>query len=245
MLFYWVFILSVTAVFGLKVFKQNLTQSFFYSVFGILALMVGALCVNIMYNLSLISENVGAPLSRVDEKALYKRPLVWGVAISLPLIAVLLFLGDLRTSDLKERHLVESSKHLVQKNMSDLKILADFSFDQAYVEATSKKLRVLSKIDESFPNLSVIVKDNIDGKSVFLNFGSWDKWHDDRSKVDFMYSGSADERRYLDRALSGSTTDYLFSASDGKYELYYPLKTDHGVIVLYFTDRRSYGKLGS
>ena len=42
LLIYWVFIFISITVLGLKVFKENLTETFYFSVLGILALMFAA-----------------------------------------------------------------------------------------------------------------------------------------------------------------------------------------------------------
>ena len=55
-LIYWVFTFIAIQVFGLRVFKENLTEIFSMSILGILALMSGALMLNIMFNLTRIAE---------------------------------------------------------------------------------------------------------------------------------------------------------------------------------------------
>ena len=56
LLLYWVFIFISITVFGLKVFRENLTETFYLSVLGILALMFAALMINLMFNLTRIAE---------------------------------------------------------------------------------------------------------------------------------------------------------------------------------------------
>ena len=56
LLVYWVFIFISITVFGLKFFRENLTETFYLSVVGILALMLGALIINVMFNLTRIAE---------------------------------------------------------------------------------------------------------------------------------------------------------------------------------------------
>lgn len=56
LLLYWVFIQISTEVLGLKVFKEVTTETFNMSISGILALMFGALMINIMFNLTRIAE---------------------------------------------------------------------------------------------------------------------------------------------------------------------------------------------
>ena len=56
LLVYWVFSFVTIEVFGLKVFKKNMTETFYLSVLGILALMAGALIINVMFNLTRIAQ---------------------------------------------------------------------------------------------------------------------------------------------------------------------------------------------
>jgi len=54
LLLYWVFIFISITVFDFKVFKENITETFYLSVIGILALLAGAVIVNVMFNLTKI-----------------------------------------------------------------------------------------------------------------------------------------------------------------------------------------------
>ena len=56
LLIYWVFTFVSIQVFGLRVFRENMTETFYMSVLGILALMSGALIINVMFNLTRIAE---------------------------------------------------------------------------------------------------------------------------------------------------------------------------------------------
>ncbi|HET8736614.1 MAG TPA: hypothetical protein VFM69_08435 [Pricia sp.] len=55
LLIYWVFINITVSVFGLKVFENRLAEIFYMSLWGILALMFGALILNVMLNLTRIA----------------------------------------------------------------------------------------------------------------------------------------------------------------------------------------------
>ena len=56
LLVYWVFVLILSNVFGLKVFREYITEIFLMSILGIFAVMAGALILNIMLNLTRIAE---------------------------------------------------------------------------------------------------------------------------------------------------------------------------------------------
>ena len=96
-----------------------------------------------------------------------------------------------------------------------------------------------------FHSVSVILQDTINDKSVFPQFNERDRWDNNEDKIDYIYSGSFEERQYLTGVFTLKIQKYRYMASDGSYELYYPVKTKNRCIVLYFTDRQRYGKLGS
>jgi len=56
LLIYWVFVFISVEVFGLKIFRENISQTFGMSVLGILALMGGSLMINVMFNLTRIAQ---------------------------------------------------------------------------------------------------------------------------------------------------------------------------------------------
>ena len=55
LLVYWVFALILIQVFGLKVFREHITEIFLMSILGIFAVMGGTLMLNIMLNLTRIA----------------------------------------------------------------------------------------------------------------------------------------------------------------------------------------------
>jgi hypothetical protein len=247
LLLYWVFIFGVSTIFGFKIFKENLTESFLMSILGILALLTGAVIVNIMFNMTIISESFGEKKEIENEKKPNRRnsKLLWAFILSFPTIALFLYLGDMRTSGAKERHLIKSAKYLIENNSTDLEKLADYTFDSSYIELANRLLNILSKQDESFPSMDVVVKDTIENKEVFLQFGRWFSWKKNGNKSDYIYSCSPDERKYLKESFDKKSEKPRFSSADGNYELYYPVKTSKGFLILYFTDHQRYGKFGS
>ncbi len=56
LLIYWIFIFISVEIFGLKIFRENISQTFAMSVLGIFALMAGSLMINVMFNLTRIAE---------------------------------------------------------------------------------------------------------------------------------------------------------------------------------------------
>jgi hypothetical protein len=247
LLAYWVFIFVSITVFGFKIFRENITQVFYLSLFGILSLLSGAIVLNIMLNLTRIADYVSREEVQDVSKGKGGKLKGWIIAMSFPLIFVLLYAGDLSSSKRKETVLIDSGKSLIAEQSDVIDSLANYEFTKEYLENVSRKLSLLSKLDESFPEISVIVADKVDGKNVALRFRSYFHLNKDKTldKIDYIYPTSKEERAYLNEVFSGKEEDVWFSAHDGNYELYYPVNTNKTKIVLYFSDRQRYGKFGS
>ena len=247
LLMYWVFIFVSITVFGFKVFKENITQSFYLSIIGILALLAGAVIVNIMFNMTIISESLSKKKDYPSKKKEKKRSaLLLLLVVSFPVLFLGLYLGDLRTSAMKQKFLVDSAKYMISNNQQAINQLANYNFDFKYIKMAGNSLNMLSKEDESFPSVSLILQDKIGEKEVFLRFsGYYDEDRKTVNKAAYMYPCSKDEREYLKDVFDKGKRAHRFSASDGFYELYFPVKIDNRMILLYFTDRQTYGKLGS
>ena len=127
LLVYWVFVFVAISVFGFKVFQENITQTFYLSIVGILALVCGALTMNVMLNLQRIADS--AEGRNVDEQPGKVRSGRWRpilLVVSFPVVFSLLYLGDAATSYRKETYLVESGKRLLKDYAADLQSLANY-----------------------------------------------------------------------------------------------------------------------
>ncbi|OXA94004.1 peptidase, partial [Flavobacterium oncorhynchi] len=124
LLVYWVFTFITIQVFGLKVFKENMTETFYLSILGILALMVGSLIINLMFNLTRIAEKHN--LDAVNNKSNRLRFLT--LTLIFPLIAIILFGGDYLTSAKKEERLIKSAESIIAINKANSDKLVNYSF---------------------------------------------------------------------------------------------------------------------
>ena len=242
-LLYWVFIFISISVFSFKVFRENLTELFFISILAILALLTGAVIINIMLNLTKISQSLAGETTAKTESGKGK-VLTLLFVLSFPLIFGLLYLGDLRSSHLKREYLLSSAQAIVTENQEIIEKLGEYRYDLSYLQLAESSLNFLEKQDKNFRSLSLIVEDTVQEKNAFLRISSYIR--DTLPKKDTMvHTCSKEEREYLQKVFSGENDDYRFSSHDGRYELYYPVKTKHRIIVLYFYDYQYYGKLGS
>jgi hypothetical protein len=243
LLVYWVFIFISITVFGFKIFKENITETFYLSIIGILALMFGSLIINIMFNLTRIAEkhNQDDHTKNLSKKT----GLLFG--LSFPLVFGLLYIGDYLTSQKKEKMLISSAKSIIEHNKEKSNKLLHYAFNEQWIMATDDILDLFSMTDKHFPYVSVIVSDSIDQSQVFLEFKDYHGTLNDTIKPikkNFIQQTTHEERTYLNNVFYHNLDEIRFSADDGKYELFYPYIDNNKKIVLYFSDYQRYGKMG-
>ena len=265
LLVYWVFVLILSNVFGLKVFREYITEIFLMSILGIFAVMAGALILNIMLNLTRIAERGQEEESKGGRKTLYLLLAVF------PVLAALLFGGNYLTVQKKRQILTQSLERIVKDNPSQIEALADYRFDSAYIKKAALILELMSKEDSAFKAATVIVPDTIGNKQVYLAFsadsrirGIDEQAHnaqgvgDDNgfvvtrngnketiSKTQYLYAPHLSEREYLQRVFAGQTNEIRYEVKDGNYSLCSPYRQNGKTIVLCFSDYQQYGKIGS
>jgi hypothetical protein len=244
LLVYWVFIFISSTVFGFKVFRENLTEMFLLSILGIFTILSGSIILNIMYNLTAIAEG-RKQVEKETEKS--KKFTITAFLSSLVVIFFLLYTGDYATSKKKEKQLISSASDLIEEQKEIITRLSDYSFSQQYIERASQDIKMLSMVEEKFPRVTVITRDTIDGKDFLLGFTNRTHLGKDQKalKANYILSTSSKERDYLHSIFDSKATKHLFSSSDGRYEIYYPVKTEHGQIVIHLSQYSRYGKLGS
>lgn len=247
-LLYWVFIFLIITVFDLKIFREKMTEMFFFSLLGLFAILGSAIILNVMSNLSKISATLAAtqpPETAPVRTAQWQR---WLVLLSFPLIVAGLFAGDGLSKQRKKALLIASAEKLVAENQPALALLADYTFSPDYLQKSEHTLDILTKIDKNFPDVIVIVPDSIGDKKLFLGFGEQRYYRDEKNKTEksaYIYPTSLEERAYLNQVFSGNDTAYRFHAEKGNYQLYFPVTFGDKKLVLYFSDFQRYGKYGS
>lgn len=275
LLVYWVFVLILSNVFGLKVFREYITEIFLMSIFGIFAVMGGTLMLNIMLNLTRIAERGQEEEVRGGRKTVYLLLAVF------PILAALLFGGNYLTIRQKRDILTQSSARIVKDNPAQIDALVDYRFDLAYIKKSSEILDLMAKDDLSFKSAMIIVQDKIDNKPVYLAFSADsrlnvgdeavptasqneavpaanqnvegnDNFVMDRNgekvmvkKMGYVYSPDLKEREYLQKVFAGQTQEMRYEAEDGHYSLCHPYRKNGKTILLCFSDYQEYGKIGS
>lgn len=247
-LFYWIFVFLIITAFDLKIFREYMTQIFYLSLLGIFAILGGAIVLNVMSNLSKISTLLSDQRGNNAQIQKPSRIAFIAVALSFPLICGLLFAGNTLSAEKKKNMLIAAAQTLISENQTELASLSNYEFSKEYVKKAEKILGVIKKIDKYFPEVVLILPDNIDTKRVFLGFGTHEYIDDKDDAIErhkFIYSASHDDRLYLDRAFNGQERNYKFSYRQGNYELYFPVQINGKNMVLFFSDYQQYGKFDS
>lgn len=266
LLAYWVFAFVLIQVFGLKIFREYITEIFGMSIFGIIALMAGALMLNIMLNLTRIAERGQEVPIKSGKKMLY------AVLMVFPLLAALLFGGNYLTIKKKEQILIHSAQKLILHYPAQTAALTAYRFDLPYLKNTADHLDLLEKQDTAFRSVEIIVPDTINGTPVYLRFGSRfadstevvteetvgskaqdtiayqsaDKKHKVIKKADYIYRGGLREREYLQNVFTNNLSETRFESGDGNYALFYPYRQDGKTVAVFrLSDYQQYGKFGS
>jgi hypothetical protein len=247
-LLYWIFIFITMQIFDLKVFKENIIESFYYFITCILVLMFGSLMINIMFNLSRIAEKVDAhDVQERDAGSCKKRNLNIKVILfilSFPVLAAFLFFGDYATAKEKEITLKKSANLILGSYKTELDAITNYNFDKAWINNVSETLDFMSKIDPNFDNVSIILEDVINNNNCYLVFTRYNKVENIRniSKTKYIRSFELSEREYLEKVFHKSYNAEYFKAKKGSYIFFIPYEYSGKTIVLYFNDIQSYGK---
>jgi hypothetical protein len=242
---YWIFTFVTIEFFGLKIFRQNLTEIFYLSVTGILALLVCALIVNIMFNLTRIAQkhNQDEPAKPIRKKV------VWVFLAIFPMLLLVLFGGDYLTSKKKEGLLLKSAESIFTTNSKKSDHFLNYTFDENWIIETEEILEIISKKDNNFRHISILMKDSISNEPIFLGFTA--QYHKNPNdtiqpiKKKYTIHTTQPEREYLNSVFDNSNGTYRFSSYDGRHELFYPYFKGQKKIVLYLSDYQRNGKIGS
>lgn len=262
LLIYWVFTYIIISVFDLRIFREQMTAVFTISILGILALMAGALMLNIMLNLTRIAERSSEDTVQSSKKLLY------ALLALFPLIAVLLFTGHHLSGKRKEQILIRSAQNIVQSHAQEVQQMTAYQFTLPYLQNSAYQADILRKLDPAFRSVIVVVPDKLNDTPVYLGFGSHfspDETplaeatppdtllaHQDEKnkwlvrKVDYLFPVDTATREYLNSVFQQQNQSIRFVADGGSYTLYYPHRVNGKTIaVLVFSDYQNYGKFGS
>lgn len=191
MLLYWLFIMAVTQIFGLKVFARSITEAFAISLAGLLALMGGSLMLNVMLNLSRMAHSLekGQPV----QGSLSQGPLPlpaqsqsqrWGwlglamFLLSLGLIAAGLFAGDQYTRTQKKNRLMLTAAHLVQERQRalDQALSLPLQPSKSVLDGLSQQLMLLEQTERDVDAIQLLLPTQYRGEAVVIGIDKHQPW---------------------------------------------------------------------
>lgn len=244
LLVYWVFTFILITVFDFKVFKENMTNSFYYSILGILALMIGSLIVNVMINMTIIAQR--SKINKTEAIA-KKGKLKWLFLLSFPVIFGLLFLGDLATKSKKERFLKQSAEYSINEFSSSLNTFVNTKFGLSKLEKARDLATLIEGSSINFNRVSIIAEEKVLNRKMFLSYGRhfYIEKNKNIDKIEFVLKTDTETKEYLKSVFNGKNKASRFSAHKSKVEMFIPYFVEDKCIVLYFENYSSYGKFGS
>ena len=257
LLLFWVFAFIVIQVGDLKVFGKEITQTFYFSIVAILALMAAALILNIMMNLTRIAQNHD-PDPLVASPRQNRRWIMKTVVAAFPILFLVLVGGDLLTSRQKESQLMAAAESIAEQYPKQQQHFSTYSFDRDWIQKTASYMEVLKEVEQAFNHVTLIVPEEIDGIKVQLGFTSYHSFkghfvgpnekdkEQELHKTDYIHRSSAEDRAYLNEVFMQDADKARFETDGDNYVLFLPVRVEGGQdYVLRFSNRSSYGKLGS
>ncbi|NLT52391.1 MAG: hypothetical protein GXX85_15915, partial [Ignavibacteria bacterium] len=246
LLLYWVFIFISVQVFDLKIFRENTTEIFSFSILGILSLLAGAVIVNVMFNLTKISDVVsGEYKNKESENRSLRKIIIYLFIASFPVIFGLLFLGDYFSSADKEKKLVETAEYIIKENENEINKFCSLKFDSVSVNDAGDFLKIVSGEFNEFPSISFVYMINKNGRNIFVNIQENTNWFSSSKIEDHIFSCSKEENEYLKNVFIKEYHNHKFIKENSNYRLYFPYKKGKDLFVIYFSDYQRYGKIGS
>ena len=242
-LVYWVIIFITTQVFGLKLFKEHVTELFVYSVIGILAVMFGALSINIMANLTRVAEKI----NNDGEAAPERKTGTLVFVLSVPLVALGLFLGNHISTQRIAQDLKKSAGDIITTRRAELDTLIAYALTREWLTNAANTLDFLIRLDPNISDAGVIVADSINDSPFFLTFTRYDEPSKDEDfeikKTRYIRKYAMRERQYLEKVFNEGYGEPYFIQKDSTYDLFIPYTSAGGAIVIFFSNQQRYWSL--
>lgn len=246
-LIYWVIIFIITQVFGLKIFRETLTQTFNLSIIGILVLMFGALIMNIMFNLSRIAgklNNDNEPMEKPGNK--YGKGIILFI-VSIPVIIIGLFLGNYFSAKKMEKELKDSANEIISSYKTQIDRLSRYRFDRRWINEAKNLLSFMVRIDPNFNDVAIIFQEEINGNTFYLTVfdGLEIGERDPLNKMNFIRNYGLKERNYIEQVFSKNYDQEYFMQEKESYHLFIPYDNNGTKMIFFFSNRSYYGSLKS
>lgn len=230
-LIYWVFGFILIQVFGLKVFRQNLTEMFGLSVLGVLAVLAGSLILNIMLNLTRIAEQKESPHHAQSPKPVLATShtgkfIGLGVLMFVVIVGGL-FWGDHITSQRKFALMQTSANQVIEKHHDSLGFLSEYRFEKSWIDKTNAYIELMTATDSNINGAVIIMPDTIGSQKVYLGFGERQPYHTGipnaeelaKASVAAFETAAAGDERTITEQYYLKKSDFIFAADTAKSQI--------------------------
>ncbi len=204
LLIFFVFGFIFTETFNLKPLLFQKKEVFALLLLALLALMAGALIVNIMFNLSRIASRHEPEQEDKPEKV---NRLKWLFLSGFPLIAIALFLGDYYYEAEAKKESIETATQILSKFQESN--TEPYSFSKSWVEQNEKELLALSQSFGNEGEIYLIWQDSLnqDNETFILSryYDNSDDFEVDStfSKTDYLHILVGNEKGILEQLFGG------------------------------------------
>ena len=224
-----------------------MTEIFFLSIFSIIAVMAGALMLNIMFNLTRIAERHNIDQNHVNKNSKIRACIL---VLSFPFIFSLLFVGHNLSMNKRQQVLISSANSVLTNYGEYIQDIANYHFNKDWINNTAQSLKILSSSDSQLPNISVIVSDQLENSSkTYLTFSDY-RYRDNKTdkepkKIDYLLTTNQQQREYLNEAFKNPKIGVRYEREGSNYKLFVPYQHEGKTIIFLFSDYYAYGKIGS
>lgn len=224
-----------------------MTEIFFLSIFSIIAVMSGALMINIMFNLTRIAEKHNS-----DQNYTNRNSKIWVCLLLLffPLIGGMLYAGHRFSMHERQQILISSANSVLTNYNQYIQDISDYHFDKEWINNTAQSLKLLSSMDSQLPNIRVIVSDQLENGSktylIFSDYGYSNSSTDNEpKKIAYLLTTDQQQREYLNEAFKNPKIGIHYEREGSNYRLFVPFQHENKTVIFLFSDYYAYGKIGS
>jgi nitrogen fixation/metabolism regulation signal transduction histidine kinase len=232
-LVYWIILFITANVFGLSIFKGYTAAILYFTIRGIVVLMVGALILNIMFNLSRMADKTEESSPKKD-----KLHMIIFLA-TLPALVCLLFFGNFLSAKNIEKNLNKSADEIAETYAPELTRISRYAFTKEWINNAANVLKIMEKTDQNFNDVYVVLPDEINKTKTFLTFDAKGISMDRAvtlDKIDYIEKTTPQERAYFESVFDGEYTERFFSSKDPYryeyYKLFVPIFEENDRIII-------------
>lgn len=241
----WSIGVLVTTVFNLKVFQENTTEFALLSILPILATVAGAGIINVISNISIITNHLAGINSdevKNDKKVkIGTRILLYGNL----LLVFGLFAGSKISDKIKESDLKREIEAIKLSNKSVIDKIPGPNLDTNSVNETQKILEYIGKTNIKLTDPVAIFQGTYKGQKVLFSVAAGSECHHYLDTTNHLYRTSENTRSKIFDALNSDNESAFVALDENLYEIFVLVKYSHTPFILRMSKYNRYGRISS